>query len=242
MLCAFVAGSLAGLVLTALQLAITSPIIMAAEIYETGADAGAGSTLATRATHGIGDHRHTPGTYAHALGAEWAPADGLQRHAFTGLATIVTSIGFCLALTALMVIRGGAIDGRRGFMWGLGGFAAVTLAPSLGLAPELPGSAGADLDARQLWWAGTALATAVGLALMVFTTSWVMRLLGVAVVAAPHLIGAPMPDQYTSTAPAELAGEFAAASIALGAVFWSLLGWTTGTFWQRLTAKQVAPG
>jgi adenosylcobinamide kinase/adenosylcobinamide-phosphate guanylyltransferase len=48
--------------------------------------------------------------------------------------------------------------------WGLAGFAVFTLAPGLGLPPELPAMPAADLLARQVWWIGTAAATAIGLA------------------------------------------------------------------------------
>ena len=39
------------------------------------------------------------------------------------------------------------------------------------------------------------------------------------------------------TAPAELAGHFAAASLALSAVFWVALGWACGSIWERLATR-----
>ena len=64
--------------------------------------------------------------------------------------------------------------------WGLAGFAAFTLAPNLGLPPELPAMPAADLLARQAWWIGTVVATAAGLALIVFGRSPWFAVLGIA--------------------------------------------------------------
>jgi predicted cobalt transporter CbtA len=48
------------------------------------------------------------------------------------------------------------------------------------------------------------------------------------------MIGAPHPESYSSTAPAELAGHFAAASLAVTAIFWAVLGYASGAFHERL--------
>lgn len=218
---ATVAGAIVGLILTVLQLAITSPIIIQAEVYE------AGGTIAAQSP-----------SYAVIYGAEGENlSDVISRHALTGLATVLASIGFALVLIAVMALNGGPIDERHGFLWGLGGFAAVTLAPSLGLAPGLPGSASAVLGAVQIWWLGTALATSVGLWLIVLKKHPALKSAGLALIVAPHLIGAPMPDQLTSNAPAELAGAFASASIAVSAIFWVLLGWAVGALWRHFAAE-----
>ena len=37
--------------------------------------------------------------------------------------------------------------------------------------------------------------------------------------------------------PPELAGHFAAASLVTAAIFWCILGWLSGTFWQRFATK-----
>ena len=93
----------------------------------------------------------------------WAPTDGWERAAFTTLATVGTSFGLGLILLGAMILADARIDARHGLMWGAAAFAATGLAPALGLSPELPGAAAADLIARQLWWFGTALATSAGL-------------------------------------------------------------------------------
>ena len=248
MVTALVAGAFVGCVLTALQLNFTSPLIIHAEAFEnagiTDASSGAGSAAQDVPAHGDAAHNAVPHSHGtpNADGTPaWGPANGFERNAFTGLTTIVTAIGFGMLLISLMVIKGGKINGRQGVLWGLGGFAAMTLAPALGLAPELPTSAAAELGARQIWWTSTVVATAAGLGLMAFTEQWIYRLGGVALIALPHIVGAPLPETLTSTAPAELAGEFVGASIALSAIFWALLGWTTGTLWRRLNPDDPAP-
>ena len=50
----------------------------------------------------------------------------------------------------------------------------------------------------------------------------------------PHAIGAPHPESMSGSVPPELAGHFAAASIVVSAVFWSMIGWFSGAFYKRL--------
>jgi len=83
----------------------------------------------------------------------------------------------------------------------------------LGLAPELPGSAAGPLLARQVWWVGTAISTAIALWLFLRNESIIAKVVAVALLALPHLIGAPAPVAFESKAPAELAAHFAAASL-----------------------------
>ena len=125
----------------------------------------------------------------------WAPADGFERFAFTVLANIVTGIGFALLLVAVSEFAGGIAGWRQGVFWGFAGFAVFTLAPGLGLPPELPAMPTADLMDRQVWWIATVAATAAGLSLIAFR--------GRRVLAgrrgddlAPHLIGAPQPVSH----------------------------------------------
>ena len=75
----------------------------------------------------------------------WAPADGFERFAYTALANVVTAIGFALMLVAVSELAGGIANWRQGVFWGFAGFAVFTLAPGLGLPPELPAMPAADL-------------------------------------------------------------------------------------------------
>jgi cobalt transporter subunit CbtA len=218
-LSAILAGVLAGLALTALQSVTTTPLILAAESYETAAPA----------------HEHATGSAAHvhADEAAWAPANGLERTFYTALANVVMGVAFGLLLAACFALSGRAIDGRRGVVWGLAGFAVFSLAPGLGLPPELPGSMAAELSARQAWWLAAAGATGLGLWLLVFPRAAWCKALGIAALALPHLVGAPHPETYGGTVPSEMASHFATASLAGMAVFWAVLGWLAGTLFAR---------
>ncbi|SDS50555.1 CbtA family protein [Pseudomonas oryzae] len=220
------AGLFAAIVLTLLQSLWVSPLILQAETYETGASAGH-EPAAAEAAH---DHAHAAG---HEHGAEaWAPEDGWQRLLSTGLSNLVVAVGFALMLAGLFTLRA---PGRswQGLLWGLGGFATFSLAPSAGLPPELPGTEAADLLLRQYWWLGTATATAVGLGLLAFGRDWTWRLAGVPLLALPHLVGAPQPEVHVSLAPAALAQEFVVASLLTNALFWSALGLAAAWFHSR---------
>ena len=229
-LSAAAAGLAAGLVTAALQQVTTTPLIVAAEAYEDGA---AARHHHSALPEGVAVATHDPAAID-ADPREWAPADGVERTVMTALATIVLGIGFALALLGTMVFSGRAIDARTGLAFGAAGFAALTLAPALGLPPELPGSAAADLAERQAWWLFAAVATASGLAALLLGRNSALRLLGVGLIAIPHIVGAPHPAAFASTAPAELAGHFAAASLVVSAVFWAVLGAASGAAYQRL--------
>src|SRR6266511_1239773 len=107
------------------------------------------------------------------------------------------------------------------------------LAPARGLPPELPGSFAADLAARQLWWAFAAGSAALGLGLLVFGRKTVLKVLGVIVALVPSIVGAPSPESVGGSVPPELASQFAATSIVVSAIFWTLLGWLSAVFYQR---------
>jgi cobalt transporter subunit CbtA len=219
---ALLAGLIAGLLVSLLQELRLVPLILAAEDFEAAGHA-----------HGAAAHAHDA---AHTHDAAWAPADGLERRAFTWLANIVTAAGFGLLLTAAYGLRGRPTDARRGLLWGLAGFAAFALAPALGLPPELPGAAAGDLHDRQVWWLATAAATSGGLALLAFAPAALAKAAGALLIAAPHLVGAPHPPPGSAgAAPPELAAAFAVASLVTAGLFWAALGALTGAFYRRFS-------
>ena len=71
------------------------------------------------------------------------------------------------------------------------GFLVFTVAPGLGLPPELPGVPSAALGPRQIWWVATAAAAAMGLGLVCLKRSPWASVLGLTLIALPHLISAP---------------------------------------------------
>jgi len=223
LLTALVAGGIAGLFVFAVQYAKLTPLILAAEIYESGA----------------AEHEHNdPAGPPHDPPA-WEPSNGLERTAYTVLADIIVGVGYAFLLAGAFVLRGAPVDVPRGMAWGAAGYAVFSLAPAMGLPPELPGSHAADLFARQEWWLGTVAATACGSALLAFSRSVLLKAAGAVVLALPHLIGAPHPHPIGGPVPPELAAEFTAASLATTALFWLVLGALAGGIYARLSRREA---
>jgi cobalt transporter subunit CbtA len=211
------AGLLAGLVITAVQTVTLYPLLRTAEQYESAAPQ-------------LHDHAHEPA---------WEPAAGLERLGFSTLTNIVVGAGFGLLLAGLFGLRDRPVGARWGGVWGAAGFLCFALAPGLGLPPALPGAAEAELAARQLWWVLTASSTAAGLAAFVFG-GWRWRVVGIALLALPHLVGAPHPDAADGAVPAALAQRFVILSLATSALFWVLLGTSAGWLYDALKGRDRA--
>jgi cobalt transporter subunit CbtA len=225
---ALLAALAAGLLTAAIQHFRVTPLILHAETFEGegGHSHGAEAVAA--------DHEHAPGTPAHthddavaataAVSEEWAPQDGFERTAYTTLATVLAAAGFALVIGAVSMFANIPITFANGVLWGLAGFVTFSLAPAYGLAPELPGMPAADLAARQVWWTGTALATGAACLLLAKTrASWAFAV-ALALVVAPHIIGAPVAPDEPSAVTAHLATEFAAITLGTSLVFWLVLG------------------
>ncbi len=222
---ALYAGLAAGLIVAALQLLLTVPVILEAEKYETGV-----------LTHFAGaGHNIVAGEHGDQVAAENAESS-TKRSFLTILATVAAQCGFALVLVAgfaFVTSRGHAISPRTGLIWGIAGFFAFHLLPAAGLSPELPGSAAADLGARQIWWAATVAASIGGLALIGYGRNWAIWGAGIALLALPHVLGAPQPWAFAGVVPPELAADFAGKALAVAAVGWAVLGFFTAYFWQR---------
>jgi len=249
---AAIAGLVAGVVLACMQAYATVPLILKAEVYEqaegghshdhaaapTGAASGNAMSSAAPAANSMS--AATPAPAAAAAPAEdegWAPADGFERFAFNVVSNVVTGIGFALILVAVSEFAGGIGNWRQGVFWGLAGFAIFTLAPGLGLPPELPAMPAADLTQRQIWWVATVIATAIGLGLIAFRKSLPLAILAVALIVAPHIVGAPQPDSHETPIPANLHHQFIVASTMTNLVFWVLLGCVAGLVRGRFTSS-----
>jgi cobalt transporter subunit CbtA len=220
----------AGLLTAAIQHFRVTPLILHAETFE--GEGGHSHSHGEAAV--VAEHEHAEGTPAHthddaaaataAAPEEWAPQDGLERNAYTTLATVLAAAGFALVVGAISMFSNIPITSANGFAWGIAGFVTFSLAPAYGLAPELPGMPAADLVARQIWWTGTALATGAACLLLAKTrASWAFAV-AMALVAAPHIIGAPVAPDEPSAVPAHLATEFAAVTLGTSLVFWLVLG------------------
>ncbi|HSA66983.1 MAG TPA: CbtA family protein [Methyloceanibacter sp.] len=225
-LLAAIVGVIAGIGMTAAQELTTVPLILKAEVYEQAEEAKA-PPAHTHESEAAAAHEHE-----HGVG--WAPQDGFERTAFTLAANVLTGIGFALVLIAASELAGGILNWRQGVFWGLAAFAVFTLAPGLGLPPELPAMPAAELGARQAWWVATALSTAGGLALLVYGRSILAVIAGVALLVAPHIAGAPQPLSHDSPIPETLHHSFVVAVVMTTLVFFMLLGGLTGYFRRRL--------
>ena len=210
------AGAAAGLLTGLLQLAFVQPVLLHAELYE-------GGDLVHFGAEAVSAHPELPGF-------------DLMRDGLSVIFTMLTYTGYALILIGAMSFaeeRGAPITARWGILWGVAGFVAFHLAPGFTLAPEVPGVAAADVTARQIWWFATVAAAVVALWLIAFGRSPVMILIAAALLAAPHLIGAPEPDSFAGPVPTEIGALFAARAFGVGLAAWVLLGAFAAYFWQR---------
>jgi cobalt transporter subunit CbtA len=92
----------------------------------------------------------------------------------------------------------------------------------------------ADLTARQIWWIATAAATAGGLYLLAFRSAAWATVLGLGLIALPHLIGAPLAPESHSDVPHALSQRFIVAVTLTGLLFWTLLGVATSIAFGRI--------
>ncbi len=238
---AAIAGLLAGIVMTAMQAYATVPLILKAETFENAAGAEVHQHGGAPADAAATAEAAAPAVQTHEHEEEaWAPADGFERFAYTAGANIVTAIGFALILVAVSESLGGIAGWRQGLFWGFAGFAVFTLAPGLGLPPELPAMPAADLAGRQVWWIGTVLATAAGLALIAFRSSIPLAVLGVALIVVPHIVGAPQPESHVSPIPADLHHQFVVAVTVTNLIFWLVLGGIAGLVRSRFISSEAA--
>lgn len=230
---ALIAGSISGIFVSVVHEIATTPVILAAEVYENSAAAGTPQSAATEVTtaNGTGATMVEGGDHQ---GEAWSPSDGIERTLYTTAGDILTGIGFALLLVAALRVWGGRVDWRTGLCWGLAGFAAVILAPGLGLPPEVPGTVAAPLFPRQVWWIATVLATGGGLAMILLGRKAAWCVLGIALIVAPQAIGAPQPAEHSSLAPEAIAHRFVVAATVAGLLFWAALGTLSGFFYGRI--------
>jgi len=237
---AFGAGLAVCVVVSAVQLVTTEPLILHAEEFEVGAGEGYDQGAHPEGIGAVATEVHVyEAGEAHVHdGEEWRPADGFERVAYTMLANLVIAFAVSLTLLGGMALNGNPIDARSGLLWGAAGFVALSLLPALGLPPELPGTPAADIVARQVWWLGAAPASAAGIALIAFSRHWAAKAAGVALLVAPHIIGAPAPPSHDVPYPGALAGEFVIASLVVSALLWLLSGLAAGWLHQRLSRAE----
>ncbi len=231
LLAAILAGLAAGIVMGVIQHVRLTPLIIQAEQFEAAPAPDTGVTppapeAGAEPSPTSHDHAATgagTGEHQHNVNA-WAPGDGWERTFYTTVTAMLAAAGFALLLTGVSFLSGISITRSNGLLWGLCGFIAVSLAPAIGLPPELPGMPAAGVIARQAWWIGTIICTGMAIWLIA-AQSHKFRYLAAAVLAlAPHVLGAPRPPAEASGVPASLAAEFVSASLGANFLMWLLIG------------------
>ena len=128
-----------------------------------------------------------------------------------------------------------------GAAWGVSAMLAFFVAPALfGLHPEVPGTVAATLENRQGWWALCVALTAAGIAVFYYAPLK-LKLGGIVLVAIPHIMGAPMPEQQGFANPdpvaiaalSELSAQFYLLSAIGMGIFFVIIGALSGFAVQR---------
>jgi cobalt transporter subunit CbtA len=223
---ALIAGVAAGLIAALLHFAFVQNLIVLGEGYETGELVHFSAAGPVPAELGADGHDHI------------APDATLtlKRNGLTlvFMIALYSAYGFLLvAGFGIAEAFGRKIGALEGLVWGIAGFAVFHLSPSMGLAPELPGTIGPDLTLRQFWWWMTVACTGTGIALLAYGRHWAAFALAGACLAIPHVIGAPELAGYSGKAPTELGALFAARVLGAALVVWACLGWFAGAAWAR---------
>ncbi len=237
---ALVAGVLSGTAVSVVQQVTTVPLILEAEKYEVTVPvapppaAAAPTSPPAPAATGHEHHGHAAPERSLGEGVPTTAEEALNRVMTTVAANLLTGVAYGLLIAGVMLLIGERVDARRGLLWGAAGFFAFALAPAYGLPPELPGMAGAQLEARQLWWIATAVCSAGGLLALAFARPPALLAAGVVAIVLPHLVGAPHPEAPAGAVPPELAAHFVSASLGGAALFWAILGSATGFMLNRI--------
>lgn len=241
LLATLAAGLLAGLLVTPAMYLKTVPLILHAETFEQASGGHSHEPAVAGADATAASHDHAAAAPQESAVAEEEAGAELPfgRLGNTILANLVAGAGFALALGGVALLLGRRITRHNGIYWGLAGFFTFAFFPALGLSPELPAMPAADLATRQLWWVSTVLLSGFGLYLIVLRGEIWAKVLGLVVIVAPHVYGAPHPDDISSAIPALLASEYAVASLATNLFLWAVIGLALGWFIQTYAASDV---
>lgn len=212
------------------------PIVLAAEAYEDQKAEPAHEHAATAEPH----------THHHDDAAAWAPAQGLERSAWTWVANALNAFAMALlvfaAMGAWVWLRGPALGTPRlALAVAAAGWLSLHLWPSLGLPAEIPGMDAAALGARQAWWVLAAVSAAGACAALAFSTAPWRWLAAALLLALPFAVGAPQPAGdllagFSGEAHAQLqrlAHDFVWATTWVSLSFWASLGGIGGWVFAR---------
>jgi cobalt transporter subunit CbtA len=200
----FVSALVVGSVGTGIQYIRVVPLILESEAFESTDEGGDENSTAANVTSGD---------------EEWAPADGAERGFYTWLSNLLVSFSFSLLLVAICAVDNTRVDFRSGLARGVAGWTIFMALPCIGLSPELPGMAAAELTDRQWWWLYAVCFAAIGFVVALAASRmplpaksaekdsaavrqvWMRRnalqcaalTCGILLAAIPHFSGAPHP-------------------------------------------------
>jgi cobalt transporter subunit CbtA len=205
-LAVILSGIAAGLVMGLLQHVRLTPLILEAETYE-------------HVAHGHSAEPHSHGEQS------WSPANGIERTFYTTLTSIISAVGFGLMMIGLAFTFKIPFTRSNAWIWGLCGFFALNFSPAIGLPPELPGMASADLNNRLFWWAGDVVFAVMGLAGIYHAYRGKPAWSAAAVcLLFPFVFSAPQSVTGSANAlPAHLAAQFVTSSLGANLVMWLVL-------------------
>ncbi|MDY8110293.1 CbtA family protein [Fulvimarina sp. 2208YS6-2-32] len=222
---AILAGAGAGLCASLLQIVFVQPVLLHAELYESGQLVHFGSASDVSADQAVAGF-------------------DLQRDSLTTAFNLLVYTGYALILTALMALaqlRGATISARNGLVWGACGFFVVQFAPGFSLAPEVPGVAVVDVQTRQLWWTMTVAAAGIAVWLAAFGRSPAAWGAAIVLLLLPHIVGAPEPEFFAGPAPTELGALFVSRAYGVSLAAWTALG-ILSAFFLRLDPARERTG
>ena len=225
-------GLFTGLLMTAVQQWRVVPLIIAAEAFEGGQPATHEHSAVKSGLYLI-----TP-AYAHEHDEELGPL-GMSRLGGTMLANLVTYSGFALLLMGVSTVLAQRITLANFVGWGACGWLAVHFLPAVGLPPELPGFPAAELQSRQIWWVATVIMSGAGLGLLALKDGVAFKLGGFALIALPHVFGAPQPINIATTVPALYAAEYSVAALTASLISWLVLAFGLGVANERLVKAEA---
>ena len=216
LLAVILSGIAAGLVMGFIQHVRLTPLILQAETFE-------------HVAHGHSGETHSDG------GKVWSPKDGWERTFYTSLTAMITSVGFALMMVGLSFLVKIPFNRSNAWIWGLGGFAAVSFAPAIGLPPELPGMPAADLNSRIFWWGSCVILTAMGLMSVYFVLQRKRAASpAITLLFLPHIVfNPPVAVENPTALPVHLATQFVTASLAANLVMWLVLSIVLGYALQK---------
>ena len=159
-----------------------------------------------------------------------------KRFFFTFLDYLVLAVGFSFLILAAFLLSGVNVGVGNGILWGLAGYLVFTIAPSLGISPELPGTFFGDLGYKQFSWISISILTALGLWFLVFRKSYILKMIGILIILIPQIVLPDATNHSTSASiPESLYGEFLINTLVSLFLFWVFLGASSGAILRKLS-------